>query len=327
MSTAKFSYASITSKNIPPPVFTDDSSKKIKVPENASIAPATIQNAAKLSANGENFPTMEESKSVVKTIKKEAEATSHKVPNVDSQNTQEATKNENDKDFIEQTKRSSNKNSPKQPSLHHDNNSNNAGGGDKETRQLIEKTREEETQLKAKYKDVNEETLCFKIVKGNLFTCSDDTSIAHCVSEDLHMGAGIAVEFKRRFGGVKELLDQKVPVGGCGWLMRDGGYVFYLVTKKVYSGKPLYSSLEQSLRAMFALCEAKSVTKLAMPLIGAGLDRLEWDLVARIINDIFGKSQIKITIYKFDQERRERDSNGGGGSGGFRSSKNETHQN
>jgi len=43
-------------------------------------------------------------------------------------------------------------------------------------------------------------------VRGDLFTSSD--SLAHCVSRDLHMGKGIATEFKKQFGGIDELHQQ-----------------------------------------------------------------------------------------------------------------------
>lgn len=46
-------------------------------------------------------------------------------------------------------------------------------------------------------------------VKGDLFACPKTDSLAHCISEDCRMGAGIAVLFKKRFGGVQELLSQR----------------------------------------------------------------------------------------------------------------------
>ena len=47
-----------------------------------------------------------------------------------------------------------------------------------------------------------------KEVKGDLFSCSDSSSLAHCISADCGMGKGIAVLFKKKFGGVQELKDQ-----------------------------------------------------------------------------------------------------------------------
>ena len=41
---------------------------------------------------------------------------------------------------------------------------------------------------------------------GDLFACS--ASLAHCVSQDLHMGKGIAAIFKKKFGGVGQLKAQ-----------------------------------------------------------------------------------------------------------------------
>ena len=45
-----------------------------------------------------------------------------------------------------------------------------------------------------------------------------------------------------------------------------------------------------------------------MPMIGSGLDKLEWNLVSRIIDDVFNKTNINITVYKFEPDRN-RDNN------------------
>ena len=48
----------------------------------------------------------------------------------------------------------------------------------------------------------------FREIKGNLFDSDKATSLAHCISADVHMGKGIAVTFKKMFGGVEELRRQ-----------------------------------------------------------------------------------------------------------------------
>lgn len=58
------------------------------------------------------------------------------------------------------------------------------------------------------YKEAEDRKLCFEEKIGNLFSVSDNVSLAHCVSVDLCMGKGIAVEFKKRFGRVDELKKQ-----------------------------------------------------------------------------------------------------------------------
>ncbi|KAA0706994.1 O-acetyl-ADP-ribose deacetylase 1 [Triplophysa tibetana] len=52
---------------------------------------------------------------------------------------------------------------------------------------------------------------------GDLFTCSVTDALAHCISEDCRMGKGIAVLFKRKFGGVEELLAQGLAVDSINW--------------------------------------------------------------------------------------------------------------
>ena len=48
----------------------------------------------------------------------------------------------------------------------------------------------------------------FREIKGDLLSCEKDTSLAHCISADVHMGKGITVTFKKMFGGVDDLRSQ-----------------------------------------------------------------------------------------------------------------------
>jgi 2'-phosphotransferase len=71
-------------------------------------------------------------------------------------------------------------------------------------------------------------------VVGDLFANSYDAGdgICHCVSEDMHMGAGIAREFKKRYGRVADLLAQNTKTGGCAQIQADNQcWIYYLVTK------------------------------------------------------------------------------------------------
>ena len=137
----------------------------------------------------------------------------------------------------------------------------------------------------------------FEKKEGDLFECPNDESLAHCISADAHMGGGIAVPFKQKFGGIHEILAQNVRPGGVAVLHRGERFIYYLVTKEKYWHLPSYKTLLQSLEAMREHCRQNGVTKLSMPCIGCGLDRLAWDLVESIIKSVFSKENIKITIY------------------------------
>ncbi|CAG04024.1 unnamed protein product [Tetraodon nigroviridis] len=142
-------------------------------------------------------------------------------------------------------------------------------------------------------------------VPGDLFSCPEDESLPHCISEDCRMGAGIAVTFKKRFNGVEELKQQNKVTGQCAVLKRDKRYVYYLITKKKFSDKPTYDSLRQSLEDMKSHCILNGVTRVSMPRIGCGLDRLQWDRVSVILEQVFKHTHISITIYSLSKRAEQ----------------------
>ena len=46
--------------------------------------------------------------------------------------------------------------------------------------------------------------------KGNLFELDEKYSLAHCISLDCKMGKGIAVEFDKKFKGMKVFLKNRI---------------------------------------------------------------------------------------------------------------------
>ncbi|AKU37505.1 ADP-ribose glycohydrolase [Scale drop disease virus] len=132
-------------------------------------------------------------------------------------------------------------------------------------------------------------------ITGDLFTSTE--SLAHCISEDCVMGAGIAVHFKRRFQGVLDLKSQMRKPGQCAVLKRNNRFIYYLVTKKRYCDKPTYTDLRKSLEHMKLHCLQNNVNHVSIPKIGCGLDGLQWSHVANIIESVFHNTNITLTVY------------------------------
>lgn len=138
----------------------------------------------------------------------------------------------------------------------------------------------------------------------DLFTVSEDYYLAHCISADYALGAGIAVEFNKRFDMRRKLREEAPDYweymqlynlqGECILIER----VLNLVTKEKYFHKPTYKSMKQALNMMKRVCEANNITKVAMPVIGCGLDRLQWDKVSKMIKNIFEDIDIEILVCK-----------------------------
>lgn len=141
--------------------------------------------------------------------------------------------------------------------------------------------------------------MTYSEVKGDLFTAPNDCYFAHCISADYALGAGIAREFNRRYN-MSYRLHRKYPFSDTGdCLLIDN--VFNLVTKLRYYYKPTYDDFTKSLVELRKQCELLHITKLAMPRIGCGLDKLKWERVRDIIKSVFNESDISIVVYSLQR--------------------------
>lgn len=142
-----------------------------------------------------------------------------------------------------------------------------------------------------------ENSSCIQIIKANLFD-DEESSLAHCVGEDILMSSGIAKTFLSTFGRREELLEQKKKVGDVAILEEDGRYMFQLITKRrTKKDKPKLKDLCQCLLNLKKLCNEKNISSVAMPKIGCGRDQLKWSQVRRSIDNIFSGSGVNIKIH------------------------------
>lgn len=138
-------------------------------------------------------------------------------------------------------------------------------------------------------------------IEGDLFSVTDaNASFCHCVSEDLAMSKGIAVEFRNRFGKIAEMRKQQAKVGQVAIIERPGGkdaFVYALITKAKYFYKPTLKDLERSLVFMRDHACSHGVMHICMPKIGCGLDKLRWGDVKRLLLETFSPTGMKISVY------------------------------
>ena len=160
-----------------------------------------------------------------------------------------------------------------------------------------------------------------EIVKQDITTIppdffSSDFLICHCISADAAMGAGVALALVRRFPSMKsEVKDclKDIPL-----TQRISQVVFFvddtsnalsntivanMITKARYweksSTMPHGAYLINLCRCLVSVRQVmleRGIKKLAMPKIGCGLDRCSWTDVESIISDVFGDTDIDITV-------------------------------
>ncbi len=147
--------------------------------------------------------------------------------------------------------------------------------------------------------------MIYREEKRDLFTVSKDYYLAHCISADFALGAGIAKEFNRRYDMKKKLFDKfpgsRVPY----WDKLQERYrglcvridnVYNLITKKNYWNKPTLDTFENALNWMKEDALYNKIDKIAMPQIGCGLDRLDWEDVSELIKKVFEDTDIEILV-------------------------------
>lgn len=138
--------------------------------------------------------------------------------------------------------------------------------------------------------------MTINIIKKDLFTIEDDYYLAHCISADFALGAGIAKTFNSKYDMRFKLFNNYpnyVYRGGDALLVDN---VFNLVTKAKFFQKPTYESLTEALEMLRDKIISLQITKLAIPMIGCGLDRLKWSRVKNIIENVFVDTDIDIIV-------------------------------
>lgn len=134
--------------------------------------------------------------------------------------------------------------------------------------------------------------MIFREIKQDLFTVPLDYALVHCISADFALGAGIAAKFQEKYQTRDELKSKRLNYtfvsGDC---IRTGSedsrIVFNLITKPHYWNKPTYTTLYEALCVLKTAVLMRGYSKLAMPRIGCGLDKLNWIEVSKMIKMIF----------------------------------------
>lgn len=151
---------------------------------------------------------------------------------------------------------------------------------------------------------LEEWVLTYTEVNGDLFEYWNKAYLVHCISADFALGKGIALEFNRRFR-LREKLQLYKPnylsyykINNIQGDVIFVGSIVNLVTKERYYQKPTYSSIRQALEKFAQVSKMNRLENIAMPLIGCGLDRLEWSKVSAIIKEVFADQDCNIIVVK-----------------------------
>jgi O-acetyl-ADP-ribose deacetylase (regulator of RNase III) len=153
-----------------------------------------------------------------------------------------------------------------------------------------------------------------RFIKGDLFAAEDIRAYAHGCNCAGAMGAGIAIEFKRRWPRMFDEYATRCADGrfalGDVFVWSEGEHVIYnLGTQEHWRKKAQIPALTKALGKMLELAVHAGIQQVGLPRIGAGLGGLDWPRVKKVIGEA-GK-ETGVTMVVFEQfvraAPRERD--------------------
>lgn len=154
--------------------------------------------------------------------------------------------------------------------------------------------------------------MLLNIVRQDITKLSGNCVICHCISADAAMGAGVALALVRKYPDLKPTVRSILKTTHSDTLV--GHVVFYadsyshtlianMVTKQNYWDKSTtmpsgyyLKNLKECLENVRSIMDGLNEKKLAMPKVGCGLDRCDWNDVLQLIDEVFGDSNIEITV-------------------------------
>lgn len=143
--------------------------------------------------------------------------------------------------------------------------------------------------------------MAVEYVKGDLFLSGKQT-LGHGVNCEGKMGAGIALEFKKRCPGMFEEYRRRCKSGE----LRPGRYylekglypwVLNLATQESTKGASM-KHVESAFQNLAENWKAEGITSLALPRIAGGLGGLPWKDVKAVINETLDPTSLPVTVYE-----------------------------
>lgn len=136
---------------------------------------------------------------------------------------------------------------------------------------------------------------------GDLFAQADLPALAHGCNCAGAMGAGIAVQFKKRWPAMyaeykKRCADGSFAPGDVFAWEAGAVTVFNLGTEKHWRTGATLDFIERSARALVAEAEARKIAAVGMPRIGAGYGGLAWGDVEAVLERACAGSAVRLVV-------------------------------
>ena len=140
-------------------------------------------------------------------------------------------------------------------------------------------------------------------VTGDLFASRDLDGIGHGCNCAGAMGAGIAVEFRRRWPKMFDEYRARCRDGRFGlgdvFVWKDSGLtIFNLGTQRTWRTKATIEAIETALARMLEIAREERLARVGLPRIGAGLGGLDWSPVKAALSRVGEASAVHLVVFE-----------------------------
>ena len=138
-------------------------------------------------------------------------------------------------------------------------------------------------------------------VDGSVFDAPNSVALAHCVSADLAMGSGIAVQFAKRWPDIRSGYVGSKP-GSLHVHVSARGPIFNLITKERFDDKPSWEDFRNSVVALKNKMIELEMRTVAVPELGSGRDQLDLNKVIKTLREVLVEAGIGVIMYHLPRE-------------------------
>ena len=138
-------------------------------------------------------------------------------------------------------------------------------------------------------------------VDGSVFDAPKSVALAHCVSADLAMSSGIAVQFAKRWPDIRSGFAGSKP-GSLHVHVSARGPIFNLITKERFDDKPSWEDFRNSVIALGNNMIELEMRTVAVPELGSGRDKLDLNKVIKTLREVLVEAGIGVIMYHLPRE-------------------------
>lgn len=144
----------------------------------------------------------------------------------------------------------------------------------------------------------------------NLLDVPQGYYLAHCITGDFSLGAGVAKKIDFIFN-MKEKL-HRFFTSGAKYHLGDAllvDNVFNLVIRRNPTKKAKYKRLRAALEDMKDQMEDNMITKIAIPKLDCDHERMDWGRVKEIVEEVFANTDVEILVCNLTKNKPEKKDN------------------